>query len=644
MKAWVDGLEGPDSAEERAWWGVGIRADAAVEIFHACARFITVTGWDGIGDCETDISAVTEWLMERADKKTSGGQAGVAADDDGLSLRGHLEDVIAALGKIANEDAGWDDWSRIGMAVWGATGGSEEGYEAFREWSAKSGKHDDAACRERWDHWMRSPPDRLGIGTLLYEANKADPEWVKPSRKGKGESEASGTPDGGDAFGRLAARITYISVAHRFHDSATYELMDETRLNAEAASMHVPGAGARGAKGLVMRLMRTAGREGGIVKTHGLVPRPGGARHVMALNEHGLEVLMLNTWLPPARVKGDDGSIDPGPWLEHMRRLIPNKADRERVLDRLAWAVQNPGVKINSALVILGGQKTGKDTALEPFWAAVGEHNMSLVWGAQLGGDFNDYMLKPWLLISEMQSFRKKSIYEDIKGMLTTPPHHIRINLKGVPAFWLPNVVNVIITTNHADAVALAKDDRRFDVVVTVPADEGEGDVYFDKLYAWYARGGLGAAVWALRTRVIGERFHPKHEPPMSEAKAAMIREAEPPAVAWARGLWTTEEGLEGPLTGRAYVTLEEIMDMARTGAWGAGAVGGGHARGLPQHIVMALRLDEWLNTEVQVTDGGHRSRVWYRGDAPEIAKQFQPKVMRQKLEEDRVKSGRGMD
>ena len=66
VKPWVDGLEAA-SAEERAWWGVGIRADAAVEIFHACARFITVTGWDGIGDCETDISAVVEWLMERAD-------------------------------------------------------------------------------------------------------------------------------------------------------------------------------------------------------------------------------------------------------------------------------------------------------------------------------------------------------------------------------------------------------------------------------------------------------------------------------------------------------------------------------------------------------------------------------------------------
>ena len=196
VKAWVEGLEGPDNAVERAWWGVGIGAGAQIEIFHACARFLTVTGWDGIGDCETDISEIVGWIGERADERTIEGKA-ERAEDEGLSRIGHIEDAIAALGKIANEDVGWDDWSRIGMAVWGATGGSEEGYEAFRGWSAKSGKHDDAACRERWDHWMRSPPDRLGIGTLLYEANKADPAWVKPSRRGKGESVASETQGGG---------------------------------------------------------------------------------------------------------------------------------------------------------------------------------------------------------------------------------------------------------------------------------------------------------------------------------------------------------------------------------------------------------------------------------------------------------------
>jgi hypothetical protein len=201
VKAWVDGLEGSDSAEERAWWGEGIKARAQIEIFHACARFLTVTGWNPAGDCTVDITPVVEWLMERAEKgKTIEGKA-ERADDDGLSLRGHIEDVVAALGKIANDDLGWDDWSKTGMAVRGATGGSEDGYEAFRAWSEKSGKHDDAACRERWDHWMRSPPDRIGIGYLMLEAEKAEPGWVRPSRR----------PFGGSGEGVTRRRIKIIA-------------------------------------------------------------------------------------------------------------------------------------------------------------------------------------------------------------------------------------------------------------------------------------------------------------------------------------------------------------------------------------------------------------------------------------------------
>jgi putative DNA primase/helicase len=242
VKAWVDGL-GPDSAEERAWWGEGtIRAGAAVEIFHACARFLTVTGWNPAGDCTADITPVVEWLMERAEQgRTIEGKV-ERADDDGLSLRGHIEDAVAALGVIPNEDVGWDDWSKIGMAVWGATGGSEDGYEAFREWSEKSGKHDDGSCRERWDHWMRSPPDRIGIGTLLYEANKADPEWVKPSRRGKGESGASGIPDGGSGpltEGRVADAFTRAHADQlRFdHTRGRWSLWDGTRWRREETKL-----------------------------------------------------------------------------------------------------------------------------------------------------------------------------------------------------------------------------------------------------------------------------------------------------------------------------------------------------------------------------------------------------------------------
>ncbi len=54
-----------------------------------------------------------------------------------------IRDALAA---IPNEDGNsldYDDWFRVACAVHYATDGSDEGLEAFREWSARSSKHDD---------------------------------------------------------------------------------------------------------------------------------------------------------------------------------------------------------------------------------------------------------------------------------------------------------------------------------------------------------------------------------------------------------------------------------------------------------------------------------------------------------------------
>ena len=88
--------------------------------------------------------------------------------------------ITAALNAIPNEKQNWDHWSRIGMAAWRSSGGGRDGLEAWRSWSAKHECHVDSACDERWKHWFRSPPTRLGFGTLYYLAREANPLFVAP--------------------------------------------------------------------------------------------------------------------------------------------------------------------------------------------------------------------------------------------------------------------------------------------------------------------------------------------------------------------------------------------------------------------------------------------------------------------------------
>ena len=126
----VKALDPVKDAKEIVWWGGGIQRGAQVEIFHACARFITMTGWSGEGDCEADISKAVEWLMERVNKKTSKGRA--EANDDRLSLIGNIEDVAAALEIIPNDRLPFEGgWMPMWLATLNSKNGSEAGYEAF---------------------------------------------------------------------------------------------------------------------------------------------------------------------------------------------------------------------------------------------------------------------------------------------------------------------------------------------------------------------------------------------------------------------------------------------------------------------------------------------------------------------------------
>ena len=81
--------------------------------------------------------------------------------------------IAAALADIANQGApDWEDWNRVGMAVWAATGGSDAGWQALDAWSAKNGAYDALRTRQRWDHYFTSPPSRIGAGTIFHMAEE----------------------------------------------------------------------------------------------------------------------------------------------------------------------------------------------------------------------------------------------------------------------------------------------------------------------------------------------------------------------------------------------------------------------------------------------------------------------------------------
>lgn len=169
------------------------------EIFFRAIRYITVTGnrLPGTPDRLRDISGPVLDLLARAGKARAAQPmpefGGTRSREEAIAPIG---DVRAALRVIPNDDLPYDDWVRTGIAAFAASGGTGEGFEAWQSWSAKSGKHQDAECLRVWRSIERSPPKRIGFGSLCYLARSANPLFVAPSWVGEPQAATATTANG----------------------------------------------------------------------------------------------------------------------------------------------------------------------------------------------------------------------------------------------------------------------------------------------------------------------------------------------------------------------------------------------------------------------------------------------------------------
>jgi len=81
--------------------------------------------------------------------------------------------ALIELARAIPNNVDWHNWNTIGMAFFVASEGSEEGFVAFDVFSAKSTKYNPNAVEERWRNYRKSPPTRIGLGTLIHLARMA---------------------------------------------------------------------------------------------------------------------------------------------------------------------------------------------------------------------------------------------------------------------------------------------------------------------------------------------------------------------------------------------------------------------------------------------------------------------------------------
>jgi hypothetical protein len=194
----------------------------------------------------------------------------------------------------------------------------------------------------------------------------------------------------------------------------------------------------------------------------------------------------VNTW-KPSSLPMYTGDITP--WWELLCHLFPEEGSRDRIMDWMAFIIQNPHIKVNHALLVGGGERIGKDTVFVPFVRSVGIENVSNIKAEMLDEKYDDPFINVKLAVIQ-EVFRSgfkdaKFIENKLKVYLADPPEELMLRRLGSSHIKQRNLIQMLIFTNYKEALHLTSGsgDRYLcewsDAGKLTPED-------YTKIYNWY--------------------------------------------------------------------------------------------------------------------------------------------------------------
>lgn len=194
------------------------------------------------------------------------------------------------------------------------------------------------------------------------------------------------------------------------------------------------------------------------------------------------------------------------------------------LLKWIAYPIQNPGAKMQTAVIIYGPQGTGKNILGDAIKGIYGKYGATIGQRA-LETQFNEFLSKKLFIVANeiASSSEKYEMKNALKTFITD--NEIWINPKGVAAYFEQNHVNIMFYSNERMPVVLEDDDRRHFVVWT---PEPRPDDYYIKVVNQIKNGGIAAFHHYLLSIDLGD-FNEHSKPPMTDSKKDLIDLGRPP-------------------------------------------------------------------------------------------------------------------
>lgn len=188
------------------------------------------------------------------------------------------------------------------------------------------------------------------------------------------------------------------------------------------------------------------------------------------------------------------------------------------ILKWLAYPIQNPGVKMQTALLMHGPEGTGKNT----FFGCI--RNIYDRYGgifsqSELESQFNGWASGKLFMIGNEVVTRVELYHQQgrLKNMVTETEW--QVNEKNLPMRMEANHCNFVFFSNRVDIAKLDKEDRRYCVVWTPPAI---GESFYLEVAEEIKNGGSAALHHYLLNLDLGD-FNAHTKPPMTRAKRELI-------------------------------------------------------------------------------------------------------------------------
>ena len=534
-------------------------------------------------------------------------------------------DVDAVLENYPNLDLEYDDWLRVGMALYHQFRGSPDGFSRWVAWSAKSVKHNERQMRNKWRSFGGEKKPVTMASIIHLSGGRRAAIEIKPT---------------GETFAALeleAQEIKTLGEYTAFRDKV--RAFSEVRLSSDLRSMlasmvhEVYGDDAGLTKSEVKKAFRPLGKNAGgaghgqggtnenvphwlmdwtycqadatferisvrhsikreafrmmfdrmpeviasetdaptyatkfcnLKTVASLMYWPGADR--MFETADGL--LRLNTYVesgvqPCGGLDGDaDGQRVVDLFMAHVRNTVASEREQRILIDFMAYVYQNPGRRVRWALLLRGIEGNGKSYFYSVMQFLLGMR-ARVVSTTAIDSAFTGWAEGALLVgIEEIRisGTNKYAILDKMKPLITNDT--IAVVHKGKDEKHVPNFTSYMMMTNHADAIPVGDNDRRYCVIATRHTRqqdlfeqhggrEGTAE-YFRELFDESARRSDALARFLLDWELSAE-FNPAGRAPETEGLWAM------------RAMHVSEErdDIEGAIEANACAIIgPDILDV----------------------------------------------------------------------------------